>query len=117
MLRIEDIHYAINGTPLFAGASAYIPDNHKVGLVGRNGSGKSTLFRLIRGSVTLESGSINLRRGARIGGVEQEAPGGESSILDTVLAADSERANLLAEQTDDPARIAEIQTRLTDIDA
>lgn len=117
MLRIEDIHYAINGTPLFAGASAYIPDNHKVGLVGRNGSGKSTLFRLIRGSVTLESGSISLRRGARIGGVEQEAPGGESSILDTVLAADSERANLLAEQTDDPARIAEIQTRLTDIDA
>jgi len=117
MLRIDNIHYAINGTPLFTGASAYVPDGHKVGLVGKNGTGKSTLFRLIRGQLTLESGSIDLRRGARIGGVEQEAPGGETSVLDTVLAADTERADLLAEQSRDHARIAEIQTRLTDIDA
>ncbi len=117
MLRIDNIHFAIGGTPLFAGASAYIPDNHKVGLVGRNGAGKSTLFRLIRGELTLESGSISLRGGARVGGVEQEAPGGDRSILETVLAADTERARLLSEQTDDHERIADIQTRLADIDA
>ncbi len=117
MLRIDEIHFAINGNPLFSGASAYIPDHHKVGLVGQNGTGKTTLFRLIRGDLTLESGSIDLRRNARIGGVDQEAPGGETSILDTVLAADTERAGLLAERTDDPARIAEIQMRLADIDA
>lgn len=117
MLRIDDIHYAINGIPLFTGASAYVPDGHKVGLVGRNGTGKSTLFRLIRGHLTLEAGSIDLRQGARIGVVEQEAPGGETSVLDTVLAADTERADLLAERSNDHARIAEIQTRLTDIDA
>jgi ATP-binding cassette subfamily F protein 3 len=39
------------------------------------------------------------------------------SLLDTVLEADTERAALMAEQSDDPARIAEIQTRLADIDA
>ena len=56
MLRIENITYAVEGRPLFDGASATIPDGHKVGLVGRNGTGKTTLFRLIRGELSLESG-------------------------------------------------------------
>lgn len=36
MLKIEDITYAVDGRPLFEGASAVIPDGHKVGLVGPN---------------------------------------------------------------------------------
>ncbi len=119
MLRISDIRYAVEGRPLFEGASAIIPSGHKVGLVGRNGTGKTTLFRLIRGELALEAGDIALPRGARIGGVAQEVPGSEVSLLDTVLEADSERAGLMAEAdvAQDPARIAEIQTRLADIDA
>ncbi|HMO07231.1 MAG TPA: ABC-F family ATP-binding cassette domain-containing protein [Paracoccaceae bacterium] len=117
MLRIEDIRYSVEGRPLFDGASATLPAGHKVGLVGRNGTGKTTLFRLIRGELALEGGSISLPPRARIGGVSQEAPSSGTSLLDTVLAADTERAALLSETTDDPARIAEIQTRLADIDA
>ncbi|MEX0311818.1 MAG: ATP-binding cassette domain-containing protein, partial [Tateyamaria sp.] len=117
MLRISDITYAVAGRPLFEGASAVIPEGHKVGLVGRNGTGKTTLFRLIRGELALESGDISLPSGARIGGVAQEVPASQDTLLDTVLAADTERAALLAENTDDPTRIAEIQTRLADIDA
>ena len=119
MLRIDDIRFAIEGRPLFEGASALIPDGHKVGFVGRNGTGKTTLFRLIRGELALEAGSITINRGARIGGVAQEVPGSEVSLLDTVLEADSERAALLAEAetASDPTRVADIQTRLADIDA
>ncbi|MCU4653907.1 ATP-binding cassette domain-containing protein [Roseibacterium sp. SDUM158016] len=117
MLRIEDISYSVAGKPLLEGASATIPAGHKVGIVGRNGAGKTTLFRLIRGELTLDGGRIELPSRARIGGVAQEAPGTEVSLLDTVLQADTERAALLAEHSDDPARIAEIQTRLADIDA
>ncbi len=117
MLRIDDISYSVEGRPLIEHASAVIPTGHKVGVVGRNGTGKTTLFRLIRGELALETGSIEMPRGARIGGVSQEVPGSEVSLIDTVLAADTERAALLAETTDDPARIAEIQTRLADIDA
>ncbi|MEM9794055.1 MAG: ATP-binding cassette domain-containing protein, partial [Pseudomonadota bacterium] len=58
MLRINDISYAIAGRPLFDGATAVIPDGHKVGLVGRNGTGKTTLFRLIRGELALDGGDI-----------------------------------------------------------
>src|SRR6056297_3038991 len=119
MLVIDDIRFAMAGLPLFEGASAAIPDGHKIGFVGRNGTGKTTLFKLIRGEYALDSGSVHIPKGARIGGVSQEVPGSEVSLLDTVLAADTERAALIAEAdtATDPARIAEIQTRLADIDA
>ncbi|KZY00388.1 MULTISPECIES: ABC-F family ATP-binding cassette domain-containing protein [unclassified Sulfitobacter] len=119
MLRISEINYSVEGRPLFEEASAVIPDGHKVGLVGRNGAGKTTLFRLIRGELTLDAGSLSLPSRARIGGVAQEVPSSETSLIDTVLAADVERATLLAEaeSATDPARIADIQTRLADIDA
>lgn len=119
MLKIEDITYSVEGRPLFEGASATIPAGHKVGLVGRNGAGKTTLFRLIRGELALEGGTISLPSRARIGGVAQEVPSSSTSLLDTVLQADTERAALLAEAetAHDPHRIAEIQARLTDIDA
>ncbi len=119
MLRIENITYAVEGRPLFDGASATIPDGHKVGLVGRNGTGKTTLFRLIRGELSLEIGNISLPKRARIGGVAQEVPSSDVSLINTVLAADVERSTLMAEadSATDPDRIAEIQTRLADIDA
>ncbi len=56
MLSITDIRYSIEGRPLFEGASANIPEGHKVGLVGRNGTGKTTLFKLIREELVLEGG-------------------------------------------------------------
>lgn len=119
MLKIEDITYSVEGRPLFESATATIPTGHKVGLVGRNGAGKTTLFRLIRGELALEGGTITLPQRARIGGVAQEVPSSETSLLDTVLAADTERAGLMAEAetAHDPHRIAEIQARLADIDA
>lgn len=119
MLRLENISCSVAGRPLIEAASAVIPDGHKVGIVGRNGTGKTTLFRLIRGELPLESGEIALPSRARIGGVDQEVPSNEISLLDTVLAADTERAALLAEAdtATDGGRIAEIQTRLADIDA
>lgn len=119
MLRLQSLRFAIEGRPLFEDASATIPTGHKVGLVGQNGAGKTTLFKLIRGEFALESGEISLPSRARIGGVAQEVPSSETSLIDTVLAADMERATLLAqsESETDPSKIAEIQTRLADIDA
>ncbi|MDT8326788.1 MAG: ABC-F family ATP-binding cassette domain-containing protein [Roseovarius sp.] len=119
MLRINEISYSVAGRVLIDHASVTIPDGHKVGIVGRNGTGKTTLFRLIRGELALEGGEISLPSRARIGGVAQEVPGNEVSLIDTVLAADTERAELLAESetATQAGRISDIQTRLADIDA
>ena len=119
MLRISEINYSVEGRPLFEEASAVIPEGHKVGLVGRNGAGKTTLFRIIRGELGLDGGEITLPSRAKIGGVAQEVPSSETSLIDTVLEADTERAALMAEAetATDPGRIADIQSRLADIDA
>ncbi len=119
MLQISDLTFRMMGRPLFEGASAVVPEGMKVGLVGRNGTGKTTLFKMMTGELAPESGSIELPKGLRIGQVAQEAPGTEQTLLEVVLAADTERTALLeeAETATDPDRIAAIHIRLTDIDA
>ncbi|MCB1499173.1 MAG: ABC-F family ATP-binding cassette domain-containing protein [Bauldia sp.] len=119
MLHVNDITYRIGPRLLLDHATVALPDGAKTGLVGRNGSGKTTLFRLITGEITAEGGSISLPRNARVGQVAQEAPSGPETLISVVLAADLERGALLAEAetATDPFRIAEVQTRLADIDA
>ncbi len=119
MLKLNDITYSVQGRTLVENASVTIPTGHKVGLVGRNGSGKTTLFNVIRGDMVLDTGILDMPKGWKISGVSQEVPGNEVSLIDTVLAADVERVALLAEAetATDPGRIADIQARLTDINA
>jgi len=119
MLVVDDISIRVAGRLLLDGASARIPDGARVGLVGRNGIGKTTLFRAIAGEIGLEHGTISMPSRARIGRLAQEAPGGPESLIDVVLAADTERTALLAEaeSAHEAHRIAEIQTRLADIGA
>jgi ATP-binding cassette subfamily F protein 3 len=119
MLHVNDLTHRIQGRLLFDQATLFLPAKTRMGLVGRNGTGKSTLFRLILGDASPESGEVRVQPGARIGTIAQEAPAGRTSVMDFVLAADLERAALMAEAetASDPNRIAEIQTRLADIDA
>ena len=119
MIHLNDLTYRLGPRLLFDKATVALPANARVGFVGRNGTGKTTLFRMISGELAPEDGSINYPARARLGRVEQEAPGGPGTLIDFVLEADKERASLLveAETATDPHRIAEIQTRLVDIGA
>src|SRR5256714_4502240 len=119
MLSMTDISVRIAGRLLIDQSSVQIVPGARVGFVGRNGVGKSTLFHAIRGDLPTESGSITLPPRWRIGSLAQEAPDGPESLINVVLKADLERDALLheAETAHDPHRIAEIQTRLVDIDA
>jgi ATP-binding cassette subfamily F protein 3 len=119
VLAIRDVTIRIAGRTLLDGASLALDPGRKVGLVGRNGAGKSTLLKAILGEVEPEGGEIRLAARARMGHVAQEAPGGDASLLDTVLAADTERSALLAELdgTPDPDRIGTIHDRLAAIGA
>jgi len=125
MLHINDLSFRIGPRVLLDGATLHVAANQRVGLVGRNGSGKTTLFRLIRGELSPSGGGISVRPRARLGWVSQDAPDGETSLLDCVLAADAERKALLDEleilEAAPPAgagaRIAEVHERLLAIDA
>ena len=119
MLHVNDMTFRLGGRVLFDKATLHLPKGKKMGLVGRNGTGKTTLFRMILGDLHTDAGAVRVRPTARIGTVAQEAPSGPTSLIDTVLAADTERAQLLAEAetATDPGRIADIHNRLADIDA
>src|SRR6187402_3966681 len=119
MLSITDLSIRLAGRLLIDNSSVQITPGSRVGMVGRNGTGKSTLFKVIRGELSAEHGTVTLPPRWRVGSLAQEAPNGPESLISVVLKADLERDALLneAETAHDPSRIADIQTRLVDIDA
>jgi len=118
MLQIYELTFDAWGRRFFDAATVSLPVGAKVGLVGRNGVGKSTLFKLILGELHAGGGEIGLPKYARIASVDQEHPATPISLLNTVLAADLERAALTAElEVAPPERLGEIYGRLIEIDA
>src|SRR5690606_15237837 len=84
-----------------------------------NGAGKSTLFNVILGRLHPDDGQVTWPSAWRVGAVAQEAPGTDTSLLDTVLEADPERLQLLAqaETETDGHKLGDIYHRLEAIDA
>ncbi len=120
MLNLNGITVRLGGRTILDRATAALPSYGRVGLIGRNGAGKSTLMKVMIGSLDADDGSLEMPKGTRIGYIAQEAPAGDLTPFETVLAADTERAALMIESEQeglDPDRMAEVHERLIAIDA
>ena len=120
MLNLNGITVRLGGRTILDRATAALPPYSRVGLIGRNGAGKSTLMKVMIGQLEADDGSIDMPNNTRIGYIAQEAPAGTATPFETVLAADTERAALLAESEQeglDPDRMGEVHERLIAIDA
>ncbi len=119
MLNLNGITVRLGGRTILDGASAALPPGSRVGLIGRNGAGKSTMVRVIAGLLEPDEGTAEMPRGSRLGYIAQEAPAGQETPFDTVLAADKERAALMieSETCEDPDRLGDVYERLIAIDA
>ena len=120
MLNLNGITVRLGGRTILDRATAALPPYSRIGLIGRNGAGKSTLMKVMIGSLEADDGSLEMPKGTRIGYIAQEAPAGDSTPFDTVLAADNERAALMIESEQeglDHDRMAEVHERLIAIDA
>ncbi len=119
MLNLNGITVRLGGRTILDRATASLPPRSRVGLIGRNGAGKTTLMKVMIGSIDPDGGDTDMPRGTRVGYIAQEAPNGDSTPFETVLAADTERAALLdeSEHCHDPDRLGEIHERLNAIDA
>ena len=119
MLTINGLTVRLGGRTILDRATAALPPRSRVGLIGRNGAGKSTLMKVLVGALEADDGAVEMPRNLRLGYVAQEAPHGQATPIETVLAGDAERAALLleSEQCQDPDRLGEIHERLSAIDA
>lgn len=119
MFTINSVTVRLGGRTILDGASASIPPGGRVGLIGRNGAGKSTLMKVLVGQLDPDDGSVDMPKRTRLGYIAQEAPSGETTPFEAVLAADTERAALLeeAEHCVDPDRLGDLHERLLAIDA
>jgi ATP-binding cassette subfamily F protein 3 len=119
MLNINGITVRLGGRVIIDRATAALPGKSRIGLIGRNGAGKSTLMKVMMGFIDPDEGKLEMPRGTRIGYIAQEAPDGNTTPVELVLAADTERAALMleSETCEDMDRFGEIHERLMAIDA
>lgn len=119
MLILDKITLNVAGRTLIENSSINIVDKSKIGFLGRNGSGKSSLFKAICGELPLQQGDIIISKNTKLGWVKQEVAMGETTLVDILLQADTERQQLFdnLENCQDTNQIADICERLNDIDA
>lgn len=89
ILSINNIGQSFGAFDLFHGATASIPNDGKVGLVGPNGIGKTTLLLILAGITEPSAGSIHIAKGTKLGYLPQDASqafvGLSHSVYDEML--------------------------------
>jgi ATPase subunit of ABC transporter with duplicated ATPase domains len=72
------IELSVNGLTKFYGAnkifeniSFEVKTGERIGLIGQNGSGKTTIMKILMGKEDYQKGEISLRKGNRIGYLDQ----------------------------------------------
>jgi ATP-binding cassette subfamily F protein uup len=87
LLTAKHLQHSFGIRPLFSGLNFNIEERDRIGLIGPNGAGKSTLLKILSGKVVCEEGELSLKKGLKIGFLEQSpALNLNSSIEETILS-------------------------------
>lgn len=79
MLELISVSKSFGAQHLFSNVNLRIGPQDRVGLVGQNGTGKTTLFRIMVSEVSPDHGTVEKKKGIRIGYLKQEVSPRNSS--------------------------------------
>lgn len=85
ILRAEGLMKYYGSHWVLKGIDLEIQEQDRIGIVGRNGSGKTTLFKLLCGLEKIDEGSMTLKRGLKVGYLEQMPSAEPTATGETVL--------------------------------
>ena len=80
-IALNDIKKNYGFKNVLDGFSLEVNSNDRIAIVGKNGAGKTTLFKIITKEEQLDSGIISIRKGSRIGFLQQIPPKYNSSMI------------------------------------
>lgn len=86
-----------------------VDPGEKLGLVGVNGSGKSTLLKILAGDLGYDQGTINKRRGLKIGYLQQE------SRVDSHMTVMEEVASVFSHLDEMEARMRTLEEEMANL--
>lgn len=92
-IHLQNVSLAFSGNELLQNATIQISKGKRYGLIGRNGTGKSTLLRRLANK-SIPGFPLSIR----VFLVQQQIDGDERSTLQTLLDADIDRRELIAER-------------------
>jgi ATP-binding cassette subfamily F protein 3 len=91
VLQLQDAYKRYGDQELLDGATCALPDDQKIGLIGRNGAGKSTLCRILLGDEELDAGEVVRSKKLRLGYLRQHDPFLDGETVLDFLMRDSEQ--------------------------
>jgi ATP-binding cassette subfamily F protein uup len=96
LITLEDISKHYSERQLLEGASLFINEEDRIGLIGVNGSGKTTLLHIVAGLEQPDTGMVRKWGGVRIAYLPQNPQiEGSQTILDYVFAGEAPQLRLL----------------------
>ena len=90
LLTAKEIQHSFGVRPLFKGLNFVIESKDRVGLIGPNGAGKSTLLKILSGKINQEEGELSLKKGLKIGFLEQTPSLDLNSTIEETILSGSE---------------------------
>ncbi len=107
LLVLDTVTVSFGARDIFADLSLRIGQSDRIGLIGPNGSGKTTFLRLLAGHQEADKGTIETRRGLRIGYLAQDLTiDSGKPLIDFVLSSVPGRDTLFAELRETETKLA-----------
>ena len=104
MIRLDGVELRRSGVKVLDDANLVVQRRQKVGVVGANGAGKTSLIGLILGELEPDRGDVEVPAGIAAATVAQEAPAGDTPLIDYVTCGDPRIASIRARLADAEAR-------------